>query len=53
MPKPRHERGSAENEKKTDVARLDENVEVESTRLRFSTRSTLKFSTEAAARKTG
>jgi hypothetical protein len=52
MPKPRHERGSAENEK-TDVARLDENVEVESTRLRFSTRSTLKFSTEAAARKTG
>ena len=53
MPKPRHERGSAENEKKADVARLDENVEVESTRLRFSTRSTLKFSTEAAARKTG
>jgi hypothetical protein len=35
MPKPRHERGSAENEKKTDVARL-ENVEVESTHLRFS-----------------
>jgi hypothetical protein len=31
------------NEKKTDVARLDENVEVESTRLRFSTRSTLKW----------
>src|ERR1700720_2149332 len=30
MPKPRHERGSAENEKKTDVARLDESVEVES-----------------------
>jgi hypothetical protein len=40
---PRYERGSAENERDAHVTRLDHNVEVEPTRLCFSTRSTLKW----------
>ncbi|MGA8652056.1 MAG: hypothetical protein WB677_15850, partial [Xanthobacteraceae bacterium] len=35
--------GSPKNKKKANAARLDDGVEVESTRLRFSTRFTLKW----------